>query len=248
MLQQRTSVTQRHDALKLALAELARSCGYLVEVEPNFPAHVTTSIDARTGEQVHSVSHTLARGDLLLLRNNTRELIDVTVKRPTCLTELRHSGAFGPHMVPLATAARAEAAKHKLYDAECAKHGWKLIPFALESYGAAGLEARSLLQRMSAHSLERSPEEFLLHAERVLSVALQSGNARVAAAGTATLHHATYRRGCSDHPCGPSRGLTHRQRASRAKGAQRGDDSPFGAIVHASYHSARARGGVAKAA
>ena len=144
-------------------------------------------------------------------------------------------------MVPLTAAAQAESAKHKLYDVECAKHGWKLIPFALESYGAKGVEARRLLQRMSAHSLERSPEEFLLHAKRVLSVALQSGNARVAAAGTATLHHASYRRGCDDHPSGSSRGLTQRQRVRRAKGAQHGEDSPLSAIVHVSYHSARAR-------
>jgi hypothetical protein len=242
-LQHGASVTQRHDALKLALAELARSCGYLVEVEPSFPAHVTTHVDEYTGEQVHSSSHTLARGDLLLLRNNTRELVDVTVVRPTCLTELRGSATAGSHIAPLASATRAEAAKHRLYDAECAKHGWKLVPFAMESYGAKGAAASRLLQRMSAHALERSPEEFLSHAERVLSIALQSGNARVSAAGTATLHHQAYRRGCDDRSAGSSRtSLTRRQQASRSRGAQQDYDLPLSALVHASYHSARTRG------
>jgi len=38
--------------------------------------------------------------------------------------------------------------------------------------------------------------EFLAHAERVLSVALQTGNAGVASHGTAGLHLQKYRRGC----------------------------------------------------
>lgn len=103
----------------------------------------------------------------------------MTVRQPTCVTELSDCGTFGPHMAP-------PVAKHRKYDRECAKRGWKMVPFVLESYGAAGLEARRLLLRMSAHSLERSPQDFLLHAERVLPVALQSGNARVAAVGTAS--------------------------------------------------------------
>lgn len=57
-------------------------------------------------------------------------------------------------------------------------------------------------------------EEFLRHAERVLSVALQCGNAHVSAAGTAEMHRQAYRRGCDDDTRGPSRsGLTRRQRA-----------------------------------
>jgi len=238
-LQQGVSVRRRHDALKLALAELARSCGYLVEVEPSFPARVTSQRDESTGEQRHAVTRVQARGDLLLLRNNTRELVDVTVVRPTCLTQLRGSAATGSHMAPLAAARKAEAHKHTLYDAECALHGWKLIPFALESYGAKGLEASRLLQRMSAHSLERTPEAFLTHAERVLSVALQTGNAHVSAQGTAEMHRQAYRRGCEDVPAGtPRRGLTRRQQ-ERAHSLQRDSQSPLGALVHASYHAAR---------
>ena len=36
-LQQGVSVKQRHDSVKQVLAELARSCGFHVEVEPRFP-------------------------------------------------------------------------------------------------------------------------------------------------------------------------------------------------------------------
>lgn len=116
-------VTQRHDTLNLALAELARSCGYLVHVESSFPAHVLSQCDAQKSGRMHCVSHSQERGALPLLRNNTRELVDVTVVRPTCLTELRNSTTSGSHVVPLTAAARAKAAKHRLYDAEYARHG-----------------------------------------------------------------------------------------------------------------------------
>jgi hypothetical protein len=59
----------------------------------------------------------------VLLPNNTCELVDVTVVRPTCLTELHNSTISGSHVVPLAVAAQADAARHPLYHAECAKHG-----------------------------------------------------------------------------------------------------------------------------
>src|SRR5690348_670185 len=65
---------------------------------------------------------------------------------------------------------------------------------ALESYGAKGAEASRLLQQMAAHSLDRSPQDFLAHADRVLAVALQVGNAGVASQGTAELHLQAYQR------------------------------------------------------
>jgi hypothetical protein len=43
-LQHGVSVKQRHDDIKQVLAELARSCGYRVEVEPRFPITVETEL------------------------------------------------------------------------------------------------------------------------------------------------------------------------------------------------------------
>ena len=59
-LQQGVSVKQRHDSVKQVLAELARSCGFHVEVEPRFPATVETRFDAVTGAHVQSVTKPLA--------------------------------------------------------------------------------------------------------------------------------------------------------------------------------------------
>ena len=61
-------------------------------------------------------------------------------------------------------------------------HGWRLVPFVLESYGGLGSEANKSLLDMAEH--DESPLEFILHARNLLSVALQSGNADVAIHGT----------------------------------------------------------------
>ena len=46
--------------------------------------------------------------------------------------------------------------------AECTKHGWKLVPFAVERLGATnqGTEAARLLQHSAAHSTVQPPVAF----------------------------------------------------------------------------------------
>ena len=189
----------------------------------------------------------LAHGDLLLERDNTRQLIDVTVARPTTLTLLRGPASSGAHLQPLVAAAQAEQRKHATYDAECARHGWKLVAFALESFGAHGTEAAQLLQRMAAHSVDKSPAAFLTHAQRMLSSALQTGNAHVSARGTADLLLHAYRLSggaCGDERaplpggCGRGPGSNHLRRANSEAAAAAAAEG-FGAIVHADYRSAR---------
>jgi hypothetical protein len=239
-MQQGVSVKQRHDALKQVLAELARSCGYQVEVEPRFPPIIETRIDS-TGQFVQHTHRTHEHGDLLLVRSNVRQLIDVTVVRPTTLTLLtRGSSTGGSHIVPLVAATQAEKHKHDKYDIECARHGWKLVPFALESLGAVGSEATRLLASMSSHSTDKSPEAFLQHAHRMLSIALQTGNATISSQGTADLLMHSIRRGGSDLPStnelGRGPGRNQLRRAANATAATTGFDS----IIHSDYRSARA--------
>jgi hypothetical protein len=129
----------------------------------------------------------------LLVRHNTRLLVDVTVTRPTAKTELRlRRGA------PLASAAAAEKRKHKSYDAACARDGSTMASFALESYGARGKQAQRLLLKLADASDELSAQAFMLHASAALSVALQCGNADIASRGTQSLrmHQAAPRRRC----------------------------------------------------
>ena len=203
--QKGTSIDQRHEVLKLLLARLLRSCGWHVEVEPRFPPRTESSVDADTGAIVTTaVPPVDIHGDLLLIRDNQRLLLDVTVARPTCLTQLRRSAHTSASVIPLAAASDAEKRKHRTYGAECAHHGWRLVPFALETYGALGASARRFLEQVSAHSTDRSPSDFLAHATNLLSVALQVGNAHVASRGAAELHLCEYRRGMSHLPQGAS--------------------------------------------
>ena len=62
-----------------------------------------------------------------------------------------------------------------------------MIPFALESYGALHQEAKALLAKLADESQEVSAEAFLAHAQACMSVALQCGNADIAARGTQQL-------------------------------------------------------------
>jgi len=243
VMQEGVSVRRRHDSIKLALAQLARDCGYHVEVEPQFPTTFHSQLNQTTGRIEQRVHRPQTHGDLLLIRDNTRQLIDVTVVRPTSLTRLRGPAASGVHLQPLVAASAAERTKHASYDAECARHGWKLVPFALESLGAKGDEAIQLLQRMSAHSVDKSPEAFLQHADRMLSCALQTGNAGVSAQGTGDMLLRAYRSSSGDRAPshvagGRGPGANHARRAAAAS-CSRITAGDFGAAVHAGYNSAR---------
>jgi hypothetical protein len=179
-------------------------------------------------------------------------LIDVTVARPNTLTLMRGSATDGAHMQPLVATAHAEKRKHARYDAECARHGWKMVPFAMESLGAKGAEATKLLLRMASHSLDKSPAAFLEHADRRLSAALQIGNAHVAVQGStdlllhsyrSSLFHSSASSGAhiGDRRSIGARSSRQRLRSASARRSEAGMSCGdyFGAIVHGDYRSAR---------
>jgi hypothetical protein len=58
-----------------------------------------------------TVGKPLERGDLLLVHGSTRQLIDVTVARPTTLTQLRGPASSGAHLQPLVATAQAGKAQ-----------------------------------------------------------------------------------------------------------------------------------------
>ena len=99
-----------------------------------------------------------------------------------------------------------------------------------------------------------SPAGFLMHVDRVLSVALQTGNAGVAMQGTAELHVQAYRRGFdptgySQHHGRSGPGKHHQahyvQHSAISSGLS-GYPLDLSSIVHADVHSARV--GVRRAA
>jgi hypothetical protein len=177
-------VSLRHNRIVATLATLARSVGFAVKREPPFEhrTHLRARADEATGEERAELVTDRTRGDLLLVRHNTRLVVDVTVTRPTAKTELRLRRGK-----PLASAAAAEKRKHHIYDAACERDRATMVPFAVESYGAKGKQAQKLLLKLADASEELSAEAFLRHASAVLSVALQCGNADIAARGTQSL-------------------------------------------------------------
>jgi hypothetical protein len=177
-----SSVSRRHHRLVHQLATLAKSVGFHTTHEPSFPSILTTTVDPTASDQpVYTTVKNKDRGDLLLIRGNQVLLIDVSVTRPTSTMNLSNNKDDVTIQAGVASSI-VEKRKHDHYDEECKKHGWKLIPFVLETYGGLGKEATKLLLDM-AESAD-SALAFIQHARNVLSVALQCGNADISSLGT----------------------------------------------------------------
>src|SRR5665648_96989 len=134
--------------------------------------------------------------DLLLLRHDLKLYIDVTVTRPTCLSQCSR-----PYVrnIPLSSTRTPAANKRSKYTDISKANGYTLIPFVVESYGGLGPDATSLLKRLSHYSREYTPRAFLLHARKRLSVTLQSSNANIALMGMQETHLRMHARKPSGH-------------------------------------------------
>jgi len=132
----------------------------------------------------------------------------------------------------------------KTYYVACARDGSTMVPFAMETYGARGKQAQQLLLKLADASEELSAAAFLLHASAALSVALQCGNANIAARGTQSLRmrqaaasslHASH--SARHEPAG----RRHRKQPLQAAGEHDDDDRwQVGSAVHAQMQEALA--------
>jgi hypothetical protein len=181
-MQTGASVSRRHHSLVQAVAALAKSVGYHATIEPSFPVQITTTTDPVTNQLTYTKYQSHKRGDILLIRGNQALLLDISVTRPTCTTNMTLTQTKDVTTQPGAATSTVEQRKHAHYDEECKTHGWKLIPFVFETYGGLGKEATKFLLDMT--ELADSPLVFLQHARNILSVALQCGNANIAFTGT----------------------------------------------------------------
>jgi hypothetical protein len=185
------SVTRRHNRIADAVTALARMGGFHITQQPNFPPHPDSQLPADS-----TSSHSLRRGDLLLTRGNQQLLIDVSVTRPTGVSALNTYPAVTHE--PLLSTIAVEQRKHRTYDAECKLHRWQLYPFVLESYGGLGRDGRKLLAMLCSAACRQAdiaPAEFMTHANSLISVALQSGNADIAVQGMTAYNNTRQRCG-----------------------------------------------------
>jgi len=178
----RTLLTQRHNNLVQVLQDLAVSVGFTAIREPN--SHVRPEAIAQQANLSKEYNH---HADLLLLRHGLKLYIDVTVTRPT-MESLLKTAPLSVSTQPLFSTRRAAGRKHDKYDEIARVNEYRMVPFAVETYGGIGSEATTLLYTMAAHSKEYSPAQFLTHAYARLSVALQSSNADIAQLGMEQLH------------------------------------------------------------
>ena len=175
----RTLVTARHSDLMAAVMSLARSVGFYASREPNDharPAELEFRKDTASIEEYNS------HADILLLKHHLKIYVDVSVVRSTSPSKT----AKGRTDVPLTAAAYRARDKHRKYDRICEVNGYTNIPFVLESNGGLSREASKLLRLLSTHCTDESPKQWLAHAHKVISVVLQSANARLAQGGMHT--------------------------------------------------------------
>jgi hypothetical protein len=173
----RTLVTARHSDLMAAVMSLARSVGFYASREPNDHARPDELEFRRASASIEEYN---SHADILLLKHHLKLYVDVSVVRSTAPSKLVGKGRTD---VPLAAASYRARDKHRKYDRICEVNGYTNMPFVLESNGALSHEARKLLRVLSTHSHDVTPREWLTHAQNVISVVLQSANARIAQGG-----------------------------------------------------------------
>ena len=175
----RTLVTARHSDLMATVMSLARSVGFYASREPNDHAR-PDELEFRKGSV--SIDQYNSHADILLLKHHLKLYVDVSVVRSTAPSKI----AQGRTDKPLAAASYRARDKHRKYDRICEVNGYTNMPFVLESNGGLSREAAKLLRLLSTHSVDVSPRQWLAHAHKVISVVLQSANARLAQGGMHT--------------------------------------------------------------
>ena len=147
----RTLALPRHNNIVQVLMDLGRAVGYTCSREPNL--HVRPE-----GQSSMSSKNYNSHADILMLKHNQRIYIDVTVTRPTSVTNMRTQKSS---LVPLNSTIGRSKAKHAKYDELARVNNYDLVPFVMESYGGFGIKATRLLTRLSTQSPTFTPAAFL---------------------------------------------------------------------------------------
>jgi hypothetical protein len=122
--------------------------------------------------------------DILLVKHDRKLYVDVAVTRPTTRSRLSvPSESSRVLSTPLYSCRKTADKKHSMYDEIAVLNGYEMIPFVMESYGGIAPEAQSLLLTLASHATDMKERQWMTHAKRCISVALQAGNAFIAQAG-----------------------------------------------------------------
>ena len=167
---------QRHTMVVTALRSVAERAHCDVKVEPREP------------RDRHRNSPNI-RPDLFITTSSGSLYVDVSIIHPAA-----QSYADAAATTKLHAARRRETEKVTKFAEFALAHRAAFAPFVMESFGAFGPAAITLISRLAGeaelHGSDRA--QFKSHAFACLSVALQKGNARLAASGLAAAGHAEH--------------------------------------------------------
>ncbi len=158
----------RHDNMVQVLVDCAKVAGYTCKKEPYL--HVRPD-NINKGDK-----HYDDRADILMMRHSQLLYVDVQICRPTAPFCMRQY-PVAIQSIPLQSTLKKEKQKQLKYGEISRKNNYDFIPFVLESLGGLGECAQRLIKTLAKQVTGMSETQFIKHARRRISVALQIGNA-----------------------------------------------------------------------
>jgi hypothetical protein len=150
------------------LVDCAKVAGYTCKKEPHL--HVRPD-NINKGDK-----HYDDRADILMMRHSQLLYVDVQICRPTAPFCMRQY-PVAIQSIPLQSTLKKEKQKQLKYGEISRKNNYDFIPFVLESLGGLGECAQRLIKTLAKQVTGMSETQFIKHARRRISVALQIGNA-----------------------------------------------------------------------
>jgi hypothetical protein len=160
-----SSVTDRHDGVKHAVARLARSVGAKVVIEPR-------------KKERRDRKENKKRPDIVVELPGRKWWTDETILHPYNPTNVSVSAENPQKLLK-----SAEQEKHIKYDEEASYAGATFVPIALESTGGFGTEAllfiKELIKESKKQHMVWHDKEYVNMVYRNIAIALARGNTRI---------------------------------------------------------------------
>lgn len=160
LLLKRKAINQRHNDVVHIIADTVRRIYGFAHIEPS------------------RLAETRIRPDLAIQMRARRIFADVAIVHPSAPSHQRVARR------QMATANEAERRKHRKYDNLAHSQRGVFLPFVVETYGAFGGEARTLIRQITSFAGQERPSQSkhatLVRLMSEVAVAIQKGNAHAA--------------------------------------------------------------------
>jgi hypothetical protein len=184
----------RHDEISRAIGSVVRQrCGMNVVFEPKDYREIvrsqttdaerpgSDSDDSRTYRERFELSKNNKHGDIFVEGQGVRAYCDVVVTEP-CSKSMKRLYGQDLYTIPGVANGQARKRKHIKYDELCSGNKFEMVPVALTTYGAVNEEGEVFFEQIARASIVDAPYAVKSLLRARVSVALQRGNGRMAAA------------------------------------------------------------------